>query len=335
MQIIIDPFTNVYYASFYIQGLIDAVGKSNVHYRTEPFLQLSNRLYNFNFILYRDEKAIKVSVDFEDFNTIHQECYHWCDVYGKVNTNWTKTSKKDYPKLISLAPSFGIRVWNIYETTCYAIINLIKTGTFTRARKFFGKYKRQYALRLPISAYQPGVSMDNYIFHVSTLWYNDESNKNDENVNGTRADFMEICRSLPGVVFEGGFYYTRQHELNPRFKELVFTDYLSVHTYLQKTKDSCVVFNTPAFWNCHGWKLGEYLALGKAIISTPLVNDLPEPLVHGENIHFIGNNKQEMEEAVSLLVRDKAYRNKLEQGARAYYLRNATPDKIFELIIND
>ena len=57
--------------------------------------------------------------------------------------------------------------------------------------------------------------------------------------------------------------------------------------WMHKTKMSEVVFNTPAFWECHGWKLGEYLALGKAIISTPLSNDLPYPLEHGKNIYMI------------------------------------------------
>jgi len=325
MQITLDPLTNVYYASFYMQGLIDIFGASNINYRNAPFLSLKSRTYAFNFVIVKKGIETRITIDFEDFDTIDLSCYHWCDVYGKVNTHWAKTPNADYPKIVSLAPGFGIRLWNWKETAYHAMFNLIKSKNYRNARKFLGKYKRQRVLRLPISAYTPEPAKDHYIFHVSTLWQNDAYNQNDEKVNAPRANFMEACKAMPEIEFEGGFYFTQQHPLNPRFKELAFHHYLSPAIYLQKTKESCVVFNTPAFWNCHGWKLGEYLALGKAIISTPLSNDLPEPLVHGENIHFISNDKKEMEDAIRLLVEDKTYRNKLEQGARAYYLRNATP----------
>jgi hypothetical protein len=325
MTIIIDPFVNVYYASFYIRGFGEKFGNASLRFGNEPFRELKDRANCFNFVIQQNEKSQRVTIDAGDFDTIDPSCYHWCDVYGKVNTNWAKTPKADYPKIVSLAPSFGIRLWNWKETAYHALFNLIKSESFRNARKFLGKYKRQFALRLPLSAYTPEPSKDHYIFHVSTLWQNDEYNQNDEKVNNPRANFMEVCKTMPEIEFEGGFYFTQNHPLNPRFKELAFHHYLSAAIYLQKTKESCVVFNTPAFWNCHGWKLGEYLALGKAIISTPLSNDLPEPLVHGENIHIISNDKKEMEDAIRLLVEDKIYRNKLEQGARAYYLRNATP----------
>lgn len=89
--------------------------------------------------------------------------------------------------------------------------------------------------------------------------------------------------------------------------------------WMEKTKQSILVFNTPAFWNCHGWKLGEYLALGKAIISVPLFNDMPAPLIHGENIHFVENDENKIKEAIELIINNNEYRLKLEKGALAYW----------------
>jgi glycosyltransferase involved in cell wall biosynthesis len=89
----------------------------------------------------------------------------------------------------------------------------------------------------------------------------------------------------------------------------------SYSEYLEKTKKSLFVFNTPAVFECHGWKLGEYMAMGKAIISTPLSNDLPESLKHGENIHFV-NSEEEIKDAIQLLLKDEDYRNKLEKGIK-------------------
>ena len=90
-----------------------------------------------------------------------------------------------------------------------------------------------------------------------------------------------------------------------------------ISEYIKKTKLSTIVFNTPSVHNCHGWKLGEYLAMGKAIISTPLSNNLPEDLVHGKNIHFV-SNMSELKIAINFLLDNSSYRMILEQGAKEY-----------------
>jgi glycosyltransferase involved in cell wall biosynthesis len=102
--------------------------------------------------------------------------------------------------------------------------------------------------------------------------------------------------------------------------------------WLEKTKQSAVVFNTPAFWNCHGWKLGEYLALGKCIVSTKLQNDLPFPLEHGKNIHFVENNQDAMGEAIEYIISHPDYRQKLESGARAYWDAYGSPIAALKLL---
>jgi hypothetical protein len=53
--------------------------------------------------------------------------------------------------------------------------------------------------------------------------------------------------------------------------------------------------------------LGEYLAMGKAIISTPLSNKLPEDFIHGKIIHII-SNLEELKNAILLIIEDNSYR---------------------------
>lgn len=101
---------------------------------------------------------------------------------------------------------------------------------------------------------------------------------------------------------------------------------------MQNTKKSAFVFNTPAAWACHGWKLGEYLAMGKAIISTPFENEMPEKMIHGENIYFV-ESESEMEAAVNLLLSDNVLRKKLEMGAKEYYDKWLKPDVVINRII--
>ncbi|MTK52589.1 glycosyltransferase family 1 protein [Paludibacter sp.] len=336
-KIILDPATNVYYSSFYIQGLIDYYGKSSIEFNNLPYTHFKSRGNNFNCIIIEHKQEFKISIDFDDFPSINDECYEWCDRYGKVNTNWKQTPKNEYPKLISLVPSFGIRVWDLANTSQLAIFNALKSRLdISKARKLLGRYKRQYHLRLPLQFYQkPLKTADTpYIFHMSTLWYSDQWNNNDEGVNLTRANFIRACIKMHLVNFEGGLIPQNKNRSSVNlFSDVIWNREIPITEYIQKTKESWIVFNTPAFWNCHGWKLGEYLALGKAIISTPLSNDLPVPLIHGENIHIINNgSKEEIIQAISLLICNDDYRHKLESGARLYWEKYGSPVESLKLL---
>ena len=147
-----------------------------------------------------------------------------------------------------------------------------------------------------------------------------------------RAHFVRACKELESVRFEGGLV----PQGKGRSSEVFFADCLcggvSMGEWMDKTKRSVLVFNTPAFWDCHGWKLGEYLALGKCIVSTPLSNDLPVPLKHGKNIHFVEDTQESMHEAVEYIVSHPDYRIQLEQGARAYWEQYGTPEASLKLL---
>lgn len=104
--------------------------------------------------------------------------------------------------------------------------------------------------------------------------------------------------------------------------------------YIQKTKKSAVAFNTPAVHGCLGWKLAEFLALGKAIISTDVGRVLPVPLVHSEHVHFVDGSESSIREAVKRITSDEAYRAKLEAGAREYYDVYLAPRKVIERVMH-
>ena len=130
-------------------------------------------------------------------------------------------------------------------------------------RKFLGKYKRMYTLRLPYKSYEKSRTIDiknDYIFFLSTLWYNDEWNKNDKGINKTRANFIRACKDIKTIDFEGGMVSSKLSQSSNRlFADCLYHKTIAMKTWFYKTCKSFVVFNTPAFWNCHGWKLAEYL----------------------------------------------------------------------------
>ena len=100
-----------------------------------------------------------------------------------------------------------------------------------------------------------------------------------------------------------------------------------------EVKSFCV-FNTPAVRECHGWKLPEFLAMGKAIITTPLSNDLPVELVENQDL-LIVNNEKDLQKAIESLLYDKALRQKLEQSARQYWDKIANPKSVILSILQN
>ncbi len=351
-NIIIDSRTNIPYGSFYIKGLSDIYGKRNVKFSGKPFLELAALSWNIRFIVINRDKEIKVFIHTNDSYEIEPSHYDWCDIYGHVNANFEHYPIDKYPKLKSLVPSFAIRNFNFMETIYFSIKNLLTSiddiklikvyniqkkifeqNYYKNIRRHFLNYLKNYLNRVSIETYENKSKVnDNKIFFLSTLWYSDEFNKNDEGVNRRRSNFIEVCKDIKDCDFEGGLLADSSSS-KELFISSITNERLTLSYWIQKTKESVLVFNTPAFWDCHGWKLGEYLALGKAIITTPLSNDLPEPLIHGQHVHIIqDSSKETIHKAITYILENSAYRMNLEMNARKYWEEYGTPRKSIELL---
>jgi glycosyltransferase involved in cell wall biosynthesis len=290
----------------------------------------------FAFVVKKDAKLYKIVIDFWDKNIVNEQAYNWCNIYAKINFNQSATEEKYLAKIIAIPPGFGIKIWNKKKTIYYAVSNLMKSLFIipVSIRRFIGSYRITYN-RPSIENYLEikQQNQNQYIFFISSLW----THKNCiETTNKLRYEFMKKAklRERKGEKFEGGFYAAIDNPEYAKYKEFIFTNRYSTIEYINKTKKSYCVFNAPAVHNCHGWKLGEFLAMGKAIISTPLFNDLQPVLLHGENIHFV-KNEQDIENAISLICDDVSYRKKLENGAREYFEKYASPVAVINTIIKN
>ena len=73
--------------------------------------------------------------------------------------------------------------------------------------------------------------------------------------------------------------------------------------------------------------------MGKAIISSPLLREMPgEGLIHGKNIHFV-NSPEEIYDAVIKINTDEDYRKHLEEGARRYYEEWIAPEVVIKRLL--
>lgn len=325
MRVFVDPQANVDYTAFYIKGLYELFGRENVSFSGQHFSGLKPDR-TLKFILATTNTMRHYVIDWGDDPSVDEANYRWCNCYGKINFNTNLTPSTYHGKIISLAPGFGINLWHPVESAYYSLTNLLKASRGAgNVRKFLGAYYKQIR-QVPLSAYVPQTVGSNYVYSLNTLWNSNQWIDNDAAVNRYRANFMNVCRSMPDLQFEGGFVYSDIQNKNPGFQQLVINaEWIPKRTYIDKLKASVLVFNTPAWAQCHGWKLGEYLALGKAIISTPLSNELPAPLEHGKHLHIVSGEEADIREAITRLLNNPDYRATLERNARDYYLTYGSP----------
>lgn len=341
-RIVVDSTSRILYSAFYIKGLYEVFGRENVSFGRKYFkdLKREKEQYSFEhffaFVSICEKKTTRFVIDFCDPPDISREAYDWCDVYAKINYN-KDTCNLYKNKLIVIPPSFGIKIWNFRQTFVYCIKNILSSpfSLPTKSNTFLKDYYQQYK-REPLENYllNPVMKSENenpYIFMIGTLW-----NENDyaESTNEERKNFMEACRKIDNCKFEGGFYAIPNHLKYEEFKNFIFSTPYSTAEYINKTKLSDIVFNTPAVHNCHGWKLPEFLAMGKPIISTKLSNELPINLSHGNNIH-IAASKDEIQSSIKTILDDHKYKELLSKNAKDYFLKYMTPSVVINRVIGE
>lgn len=342
-KIIIDCSSQILYSSFYIKGLYEVFGKKNISFSSEYFKTLKRRNESHSFdhymalIIITPNKKQKIIIDFRDKVSVKENAYKWCDKYAKVNFNKDLTDIRFHDKMISIPPGFGIKIWNFWETIYNCCFNLIKCrfSPLVSFNNYLKDYYRQFRCAkiddYLIKSFNNENKDKSYVFMIGTLWLHKNCI---ENTNLARKKFVEYCKFNNNINFEGGFFAYQNHPQYDEFKELIFKKRYSLGSFIEKTRLSAIAFNTPAVHNCHGWKLGQYLAMGKAIISTPLSNQLPEELIHGKNIHIVSNEK-EIEDGIELVLNDNNYKKLLENGAKLYYSKFVDPKNVINYIIQN
>lgn len=324
--IIIYPNFDAYYYSFYLEGLQAILGSKGITYSYRNFPEFGGGAIGCNGLAFVTNgiSTKRIYIAAEDRAIYRTDALEWCDVYAKVNVDPALIPPEFAEKILPIGPSFAVRFFPPLLALYRAVAAF--RPTHRKRREHFANFYRQCKYRLPASAYGPGVTEKNYVFMNSSIW------KGDTHINEARVLFIEACRSIPGLMFEGGFRPRQPNDVPGYEKYTSCVNYSHIE-YIEKTKASAVVFNTPAVQRCHGWKLGEFLALGKAIVSTPLERLMPVPLEHGREIHFVDGSVESIRDAVRLICSDDAYRRRLERGAREYYDKYLSPAAVIDRIL--
>ena len=290
----------------------------------------------FAFVFPSKYGPLKVVIDFRDKTEVCSEALAWADVYGVSNLEPDGNAEMKGPragreeKISVLGPYFGIKLFGTLETAFLGLRNHFLSGRYTSVslKRRLSSYRWQ-SVRPELSSFTSGPKDECYVFHASTL-YGKQSNS--EETNKYRSAFIRAARRH--ADFEGGLVARNSQYVDDFFRDVTIENGFTQEEYASKTRKSNIVFNTPSVWGCIGWKLGEYLAYGNAIISMPLNRALPLPLEHGKHIFFVESEDQ-IDSAVSELMNDPGLRNRLQNGARSYFDEVCSPTASIERLITE
>lgn len=317
-------FDGLYYSP-YLLGLKETYGGSALVFSKRGIPNFGH--HGLAFRTKRGQNKMRVFISASDGPGINPDAFEWADIYAKVNLERARGTGPDTRKLLAIGPSFPVRLWNLRKTLAMSLGSFLACrGNVGGYRRHFSHYLAQYRYRLPEHRYTASKSDSDYVFFASRLWLKEPD------TNHFRANFIRACRSIDDLRFEGGFVPRVAQDIDG-FEDLTVNSSYSLEEYLQGIRRSLVVFNTPAVAGCHGWKLAEYLALGKAIITTALIRELPRPLEHGRHFHEVDGTETAIREAIQEIRGNDKYRTELEANARDYYDRYLKPSAVVERIV--
>ncbi len=318
MRLTVDPRFNITYYSFILEGFRRVLGAGMTIGDVGIDTNASN---GFACIVEAGGTSLRCFFSTGDHASIDDVAFAWADVYGVVNYDPAWRTNPAYAKVVPIGPVFAIRSWG--STTSLDMVRL-SAGRVRQPQQALEAAVGVFKLlrhRLEEQRYTPVSSERGYVFFAAWAW------KKHLELNAPRARFVRACKAVPQLKFEGGFAPRRRQDVGG-LDDVTAPRKYPFRVYLQRLQRSAVAFNCPAVHHCLGWKLGEFFALGKAIISLPLGREMPAPLQHGRHIHFVEDNEAAMVAAVKRIAFDDAYRNHLEINARAYYLRHLAPERV-------
>ena len=199
-------------------------------------------------------------------------------------------------------------------------------------------FSRKIRLIPDIEEIQPSQEERKFsVLFICRLWDPEslsEKNRADAHaINQSRIKIVRALRERLGSRFLGGIQKTS-------YAEKVATDLVikdrkltSRNNYLKLVKQSEVVISTSGLLGSIGWKFGEYVALGKAIISEPIINEVPGDFQRDK--HYLQfRSSDECERLVEKLLKDKNLIRYLERNVEDYYWQYLEPKSLMKNCFN-
>jgi len=211
---------------------------------------------------------------------------------------------------------------------------LYTLGRFKEPKKVYRDIVNYKVEHLTASDYEfiPKVNPENKILFLCRLW---EFEKYDsapifqsqiEAINELRIASIRACKEAFGERFIGGVYdNSTSHKYAPDL--IVPNEYTHKLKFLDLIKSSNICIGTTGLHNSIGWKMGEYVAASRAIISEPLHYELPGDFEEGTN-YLKFENTDELTSQIDILLCDKRKMTDMMVANHKYYNSYLKPEKL-------
>jgi len=148
-------------------------------------------------------------------------------------------------------------------------------------------------------------------------------------LNETRARCVELLKRELGTLFFGGFSHTDYAARN--FPHLLLQDkgLYAKENYVEILRRYPICVATAGLHGSVGWKVGEYVAFSRAIVSERLGCRLPGDFRAGEN-YLEFDEPRRCVDGVRRLLSDPALRHGMMKRNHGYYLGYLKPDALIE-----
>lgn len=153
----------------------------------------------------------------------------------------------------------------------------------------------------------------------------DEARRRDRiMINEYRAKCIRVLRKSFGERFIGGFSPS-PHSVR-YYPDLVISDKsCAKKNYLALVRNSGICLATTGLHQSIGWKMGEYVAFSKCIVSEPLIYKVPGDFLAGRNyLEFA--SADDCVEQVDRLLTDRELRSEMAHYNWLYYQQHLRPD---------
>jgi hypothetical protein len=252
-----------------------------------------------------DDGGMRMLVDLSDHSDeIDEDGLAWCTVYAKRNVETISDPK--------IAP-FGLNYNG--RGTYSALRAALASGDLKRSIRLFRTPHWKSFERAP------SVPADNVVLLQTRLW---EANTcpGDEHINDERIELVNTLKKHLGDRFRGGIIPTdASRNLNPW---LLSNNPTTQGAYVAWTKSCKIAVYTRGLFGSIGFKLPEYLAGSKCVVSAPITNLLPVALQDGEQIR-VYTSPEECVAHCDRLLSENSEADRLAQAAWDYYRKNVEP----------
>ena len=320
------------YAGFFKlqdEGVIDLVLKPRKYeYRTIPVINATiNKKYK---VIYDTQDGLSWINDSEENNLQYFQQNYPVNFYFK---------RSFHSKMLDFKPA-GCQVYPLgFNYNVHPDRNLIHlTEKLQDKFKYYiktnSKLKSIFNKRFYYAKdfeYYPIKAIRDKVLFLTRVWnplgedvFSEEEKLLREKINKTRIMCLEACGQEFGDRFTGGLWQDDFSDAHFRHYVLPISQ-TNKSTFLKRVREHTICIATTGLYKSIGWKMGEYVAASRAIVSEKLQFEVPGNFKKDQN-YFEFENQDQLLEKIDTLLRNKELLIQTMKNNYQYYNNYLKPD---------